>query len=180
MDSSELSLCCVLNFLPTNSPFSPVRKERHYYKTGGARSKRSGTIILNYKKNRVLLIQSYGQYWGLPKGRVEENESLTDCAIRETYEETGITLRENDFLRKYNIFNGDGVYFVVDGSNIQFDETKINDTCEITGICWMCPTCIRTYVKDNTMTINSHLRILLPLIAKELSIYTELKKIESF
>lgn len=28
--------------------------------------------------------------WGIPKGHMEEGESLIDCAIRETWEETGL------------------------------------------------------------------------------------------
>lgn len=32
--------------------------------------------------------------WDLPKGRVEEGEDHVDCALRETFEETGLDLSE--------------------------------------------------------------------------------------
>ncbi|MFK7855910.1 MAG: NUDIX hydrolase [Granulosicoccus sp.] len=31
-------------------------------------------------------------YWALPGGLLESGESISDCAIRETAEETGITI----------------------------------------------------------------------------------------
>lgn len=54
-----------------------------------------GVIILN-KNGKVLLgkrISKHGQNtWSFPGGHLEENESPTDCALRETKEETGIEL----------------------------------------------------------------------------------------
>lgn len=179
--------CCALKYVsPTDFLFTPpsinhdvatapthtfatsfATSSRHHHQN--KRARRSGCIILDYKTGRILIIQSYHQYWGLPKGRVEENETHVECAIRETFEETGIQLSEQDLQRKYNIFNGDGTYFLVDGTRLTFDESKICNKQEITGICWMCPSCIRRNIRFQEMTINSHLRLLLPTIIKELS-----------
>jgi len=50
----------------------------------------SFTIILNENKSRVLLVKRKDlPIWDLPGGRVEEGEKLSDCAIRESIEETG-------------------------------------------------------------------------------------------
>jgi 8-oxo-dGTP diphosphatase len=60
----------------------------------------STAIVLN-KKNEILLakrsyaddpINRYHDYWGLPGGRIEENEQPSETAIRETKEETGINI----------------------------------------------------------------------------------------
>jgi bis(5'-nucleosidyl)-tetraphosphatase len=41
-------------------------------------------------KLHYLLLHYIGGHWDLPKGKVEENESLEEAAIREVKEETGL------------------------------------------------------------------------------------------
>jgi len=51
-----------------------------------------GVILLDTTLNYVLLVQGYfasRNSWGFPKGKVNENEIPIQCAIRETWEETG-------------------------------------------------------------------------------------------
>ena len=48
----------------------------------------AGGIVIN-DKNEILFIFR-NQKWDLPKGKVEKNESITQTAIREVKEETGI------------------------------------------------------------------------------------------
>jgi len=47
----------------------------------------------NSKNNDVYLIlkSKWGGHWSLPKGHANRNESPFDCALRETFEETGIS-----------------------------------------------------------------------------------------
>lgn len=49
----------------------------------------AATIVLN-DKNEILLIKGPLRGWEMPGGQVEEGESLTEAAVRETKEETGI------------------------------------------------------------------------------------------
>ena len=49
----------------------------------------AATIVLN-DKNEILLLRGPLRGWEMPGGQVEEGESLTEGAIRETKEETGI------------------------------------------------------------------------------------------
>ena len=49
----------------------------------------AATIVLN-SKNELLLIKGPKRGWEMPGGQVEEGESLTAAAIRETKEESGI------------------------------------------------------------------------------------------
>ena len=48
----------------------------------------AGGIVLNEKKQ--LLFQFRRGKWDLPKGKLDEGETLEQCAIRETEEETGL------------------------------------------------------------------------------------------
>ena len=50
----------------------------------------AGGVVLN-REGRILLVQEYGYYWGLPRGHVEDGEDLLSAAIREVNEETGLT-----------------------------------------------------------------------------------------
>lgn len=58
--------------------------------------KKAGTILLNLENKQIgLVYRKYRNDYSFPKGHLEENESLLDCAVRETEEET---LRANHLL----------------------------------------------------------------------------------
>jgi 8-oxo-dGTP pyrophosphatase MutT (NUDIX family) len=49
-------------------------------------------------ENKILLAHPKKQdsnTWGIAKGKLEKNETLIQCAIRETYEEIGLLINEN-------------------------------------------------------------------------------------
>ncbi|KAH9399816.1 mRNA-decapping enzyme subunit 2 [Tyrophagus putrescentiae] len=50
----------------------------------------SGGVLLDKNLEYVLLVQGYGsKNWSFPKGKVNHDETLMNCAIREVLEETG-------------------------------------------------------------------------------------------
>ncbi|SMF80126.1 ADP-ribose pyrophosphatase YjhB, NUDIX family [Paenibacillus uliginis N3/975] len=51
----------------------------------------AATVVLN-DNNQILLLKGPRRGWELPGGQVEEGESLSDGAIREAKEETGIDI----------------------------------------------------------------------------------------
>jgi 8-oxo-dGTP pyrophosphatase MutT (NUDIX family) len=63
-------------------------------------------------RNRLLLIQrSDNHRWAIPAGAMELGESMAECAIRETWEETGLTatsLTPFAFYSSYTFTNGYG------------------------------------------------------------------------
>lgn len=49
-----------------------------------------GALMLNATCTKVLMVRGWGiNVWSFPKGKINENEVLVDCAIREVEEETG-------------------------------------------------------------------------------------------
>lgn len=64
----------------------------------------AGGIV--FFKNNILMLRKYNGDWVLPKGRVEENETIKDAAIREVYEESKAKVIVIKYLGKiYYEFN---------------------------------------------------------------------------
>lgn len=158
--------CCNLIIIPPRDLMESVSKYSKYSSRPTTRVVRSGTIIMNFNTKKILIIQCYGKLWGLPKGQVEQNESTVDCAIRETFEETGIRIKNTQLIDKYTIYNGDGIYYTVDGTKLEYE---LKTSSEITGISWICMKCLKHMIRTNRISINSHLRFLLPTIENELN-----------
>ena len=50
----------------------------------------AGAVVLSDKGN-ILIVNQNGNSWSLPKGHVEPGETTEQTAVRETYEEAGIS-----------------------------------------------------------------------------------------
>jgi phosphatase NudJ len=67
-------------------------------------------LVVVRRGHRFLLTQErkYGSTWSIPGGRVEPGESLTDAAVREVLEETGVPIRLDGILRVEHTPSGAG------------------------------------------------------------------------
>ena len=52
--------------------------------------------------NTILLLKKYNGEWVLPKGRVEEGETIPEAALREVEEETGVKASIIKYIGKIN------------------------------------------------------------------------------
>jgi 8-oxo-dGTP pyrophosphatase MutT (NUDIX family) len=53
-----------------------------------------GVIMLNEDMSKMVLVRNWkGTSWSFPRGKINQNESPYDCAMRETYEEAGFNPR---------------------------------------------------------------------------------------
>ncbi len=96
----------------------------------------AGCIIV--KENKILMVKEaqkkcYGQ-WNFPAGHVDDDELITDAAIREAYEETGCKVKLTGVLPIRIVMLKDGetavlVKFTADiiDENIKFDTEEILD-----------------------------------------------------
>ena len=66
----------------------------------------AGGVVLN-KEGLVLVVSQNGNSWSLPKGHIDEGENKLQAAIREVYEESGISelelIKEFDSYERYRI-----------------------------------------------------------------------------
>ena len=60
---------------------------------------------LVFQDQRLLFVSDNGEYWYLPGGRVEGQETLTECVEREVYEETGLIVKVENLLHVLECFD---------------------------------------------------------------------------
>jgi len=98
--------------------------------------KSCGCIVFN--NNAVLIEKSISGFYGFPKGHIENGESDEECAIRETLEETGISVRVDSSSRfsisylVHDVIPKEVIYFIsyLNGSSdIVIQEDEVSDAC---------------------------------------------------
>ena len=69
----------------------------------------AGGVII--KGREVLVLRKFRGDWVLPKGRIEEGETLEETALREVNEESGLACRVGDYIGfvRYNYSKPNGV-----------------------------------------------------------------------
>lgn len=103
--------------------------------------KSCGAVVFTLKDNSVkyVIIESKEGYYGFPKGHVEENETETETALREIYEETGLKVKIISGFRceDFHTFTHNGetkmkhvVYFAAEYS----DQTPVVQETELNSI----------------------------------------------
>lgn len=92
--------------------------------------KKAGCILVNKNNKTIALVKRKGEY-SFPKGHLEDNETLIECAIRETKEETGHDLHVID-IESISI----NCYITKSGKNVEctfylaIDDGITNDIIE--------------------------------------------------
>ncbi len=92
-----------------------------------------GSVCLS-PQNRVLVVKGrkHGK-WSFPKGHKLRNETYLDCAVRETWEETGLNLRGRLPIKSQKLAEGEYFFY-------EFDEeptlTPV-DTAEVEYAAWL-------------------------------------------
>lgn len=64
------------------------------------REKSYGAVIINEKKEFLLIRHKNGGHWDFPKGHKEEGESSRETVMREVFEETGLQVRLIDGFKE--------------------------------------------------------------------------------
>jgi 8-oxo-dGTP diphosphatase len=102
-----------------------------------------GVGVLVRKKDSYLLIKRHNSHgegtWSPPGGHLEFGETLEQCAIRETREETSLLLEMVIFLGITNdFFEAEGKHYItiwMEAKRFK-GEAKINSSREMTEIGW--------------------------------------------
>lgn len=145
--------CCTLTLFPkekteVNGAFYPFEKRKAGVLVScGDTSSQSDPDT----RGKVLLVQSYNNYWGIPKGKVEPyDRGPRVCAERELKEETGleIALKESDLFR---ILLDNCYVYKIDVESMDVVNRDNLPFLESTGIGWVKPYCALDF-KINFLT----------------------------
>jgi 8-oxo-dGTP pyrophosphatase MutT (NUDIX family) len=113
----------------SNTPVFP--KSFQCYKP--ANHKVYGSICIT-PQNSILLVRGRRSgKWSFPKGHKNRSETYLECALRETYEEAGVSLYGIVPMAYHKLSVGEYFFFEV-GEEL---ETTINDAREITEVRWV-------------------------------------------
>ncbi|MCC7402664.1 MAG: NUDIX hydrolase [Chitinophagaceae bacterium] len=129
----------------------------------------AGGLIQN-EKSEVLLIFRKGK-WDLPKGKLDKEEKLEDCAIREVQEETGLQkVKLNKFLTlTYHTYH-EGTRFILKETHWFLMKTKSGQTLipqteeEIIEIRWAKKDELPVYLMNSYPSVADVLKIAFKII----------------
>jgi 8-oxo-dGTP pyrophosphatase MutT (NUDIX family) len=98
------------------------------------RSQRIYGIIAISKNDRILLVKGRERNkWSFPKGHIKPHETSHNCAVRECYEETGISLENRDYDDHRRLSSGS--YYIY--RNLDEEFPTIQDNNEIIDASWI-------------------------------------------
>jgi 8-oxo-dGTP pyrophosphatase MutT (NUDIX family) len=106
--------------------------------------KRKAGVLVRCE-DKILLVQSYNKFWGIPKGRVElSDKNVVECAKRELLEEAGIDIALHDSdLHKIVLDNCYIFQVFVDSCDIINPNHLSN--LDSTGIGWVHKDCVNDF-----------------------------------
>ena len=98
------------------------------------RSQKVFGVILISENSSVLLVQGRKTLkWSFPKGHIKPTETWVECALRECFEETGISLEHLKPTNPRKLFSG--YYYIF--KNVPEIDPTINDSSEVVDVAWI-------------------------------------------
>jgi 8-oxo-dGTP pyrophosphatase MutT (NUDIX family) len=119
----------------------------------GTDTKKAGVVLYDQISDSILIVQSRGNMWGVPKGTLN-NESPEEGAIREVLEETGIKLEPSDMNLPIVLYGS--TYFVVNHPVCDVDIQTHVEGNDANGIGWIKIECLKRLIYEKQIKLTSH------------------------
>lgn len=158
--NTTLNLCENCYFHRSNILLQNDRGKNSDRKNSDRKKLRAGVLLYNYIEDKILVVEVYNQFIGLPKGGKESGETDYQCAQRELKEETGIYLKDFEQAPTITLFNT-CKYFIIYTDicfPVSIEKFVGNDA---TGVGWVHRNCLSN-IPGGILT--SHLKKILTLI----------------
>jgi len=138
----------------------PYIKPRCYFHRGTSTRRKAGGFITDRENKFVLLVQSCGKMWGPPKGTVEPNETVSECAAREIREETGLDVTRTAYAvsSTYVRFKSRYYYYNITVDDPPPVRVQLQSGNDANGVGWFSVDCVVRNIKAGTMHGNQHLK----------------------
>ena len=143
--------CCTIKIIPYTREKDPSKKVLR-------RRRKAGVFIYDPKTEKVLLVQSRGNFWGPPKGTMQYGESDRICAIREVKEETGLTISDDDFTRALKIYNR-AIYYYMEMPECDVTVQTGVSKNDANGIGWIKTSCLEKFIVNGNICLSQHCRM---------------------
>ena len=106
----------------------------------------------------MLLVQSYNNLWGIPKGTFEtcDQDDPMNCAVREVFEETGLQLEKSQLYRLYVIKSENFFYYT---ELPTLDDIPIKNKLplhDVTGVGIFKIKCLKDLIKNKIIKLNCY------------------------
>jgi len=125
---------------------------------------KAGIFIYDPNEDRILLVQSRGRKWGPAKGSIEpiDEGNQLQCAVREVFEETGISIDVKQIEGQRAIRLDRGHYFYLELDSTKFPASiQDSDENDANGVMWIRSQCLQELIHTQNYKINAHCRKLL-------------------
>lgn len=141
--------CCILRIKPYINTGERPKRYR----------KKAGIFIVDPETGKILIVQSKGRLWGIPKGTMEAGETEKQCAIRELKEETGIII-PYDTHCKFTRIKTNATYYYKEMKECKatISEGECND---VNAIGWIKPECLGKCIENGNITVTHHCRVII-------------------
>lgn len=147
--------CC--SFYKIYSKWKERSDCKSWYSERGKRV-RAGVVMYCTSTQKVLIVQNYNYFFGFPKGGVETDENLVDCACRELEEETGIRISPSE-LKGDCLMLDETAYYYIMFVDKEY-EVRINTSgTDATGAGWIKLSCL--YYLEKFGVYTKHLKTML-------------------
>lgn len=97
-----------------------------YYKSLPRKRAGAGVLFFNERKELLIAKPTYKDYWTIPGGTVDANESPRQCAMREVKEELGLEQADVKFLAIDYVANnkekGEAFHFIFYGGVLSVED----------------------------------------------------------
>jgi ADP-ribose pyrophosphatase YjhB (NUDIX family) len=137
-----------------------LRKLKNYkspkrYKPTFSPRQKAGVLMTSSTGDhtKLLVVQSRGRLWGVPKGGIEDGEQDIECAFRELGEETGIFIDHTKVVVDGTISMIHGKYFVLHDQPEH--RTELTDCNDSTGVGWITKRCLKSMLTRRQVRFTS-------------------------